>query len=244
MINFFVEIFIALYNILFHNLGLTIIVIAVGSRLLFWPLSRTSLQHNKKMQDIQPKLNELKKKHKDDRKRLSEEQMKLFKEHGINPAAGCLPLIVQIVVVLFLYQVVGGLLKHGLNTQFLFWNLANPDVFKVTGIPFAVPGALILVTALATLIQSKMMLPNPVPVNKEDKPKEAEQKQDFSQAMQNAQGQMLFLTPLLIAFAGTTLPAGLGLYWLVSTVLGIIQQYKVAGPGGLQSWLKKLNLMK
>lgn len=244
MIDFAVNIVLILYNLLFHNLGLTIIVIGILSRVVVWPLTQANLRYTKKMQEVKPQLDELKRIHGSDRKRHSEEQMKLFKEVGINPAAGCLPLIVQIAVLLFIYQIVNHLIHQGLNANFLWLNLGRPDAFKVSGVPFALPGALVLLTAVATLLQTKMMLPTPIKINKEDKPKEKEEKEDLAGSMANVQGQMLFLSPLLIAYVGTSFPAGLALYWLVTTVLAIVQQYLVGGWGGLNSWLKKLKLVK
>lgn len=244
MIDFIVNILIALYNLLFQDLGLTIIVIGVVSKVVFWPLSKASLQYTKKMQEIKPQLDSLKKRHAGDRKRQAEEQSKFLKEVGVNPAAGCLPVLVQVVVFIFLYQAVTALIHRGLDTSFLFWDLAKPDVFHLSGVPFAIPGLLVLLTAVATFGQSKMMMPEPVKVNKDDKLKEKKEKQDFAGTMAEAQGQMLFLTPIIIIFFGTTLPSGLGLYWLVSTVVAIIQQYQLIGPGGLKGWLKKVNLAK
>lgn len=244
MINFFVDIFIGVYNLLFHNLGLTIIFIGVLSKVILWPLTNANLRHTKKMQEIKPHLDQLKAKHGTDRQKLSEAQMKLFKEQGINPAAGCLPLIVQIVLLLFLYQVVSQLIHRGLNTYFLGFDLAKPDVFHIPGVTFGLPGIIVLLAAVTSLIQAKMMLPQPVKVNREDKPKEKEQKEDMAEAMAGVQGQMVFLSPLLIAYAGTTFPAGLALYWVVTTTLAIVQQYLTSGLGGLSGWLKKLKLIK
>ena len=244
MINLFVNIFIGVYNLLFQNLGLTIIFIGALSKAVLWPLTTANLKHTKRMQEIKPQLDLLKQRHGGDRKRLSEEQMRLFKEEGVNPAAGCLPLIVQIGLLIFLYQVVNQLIHRGLNTSFLFWDLAKPDVFHIGGVPFALPGVLVLLAAVTSLIQAKMMLPEPVLVNKEDKPKEREQKEDVADAMASMQGQLVFLSPLLIAYAGTTFPAGLALYWVVTTLLAIIQQYLTSGLGGLRGWLKKLKLIK
>jgi YidC/Oxa1 family membrane protein insertase len=244
MIDFFVEIFIVVYNLLFQNLGLTIIFIGILSKVILWPLTNANLRHTKRMQDIKPQLDQLKATHGSDRQKLTAEQMRLFKEQGINPAAGCLPLIVQLVLLIFLYQVVSQLITRGLNTSFLGFDLAKPDVFHIEGIPFALPGVLVLLAAVTSLIQAKMMLPEPIKVNKDDKPKEKAQKEDMADAMVSVQGQMVFLSPLLIAYAGTTFPAGLALYWVVTTVLAIVQQYITTGLGGLRGWLKKLNLVK
>lgn len=244
MIDIAVSLVLLLYNLLFHNLGLTIIVIGILSRVVVWPLTQANLRYTKRMQAVKPQLDELKRKHGTDRKRHSEEQMKLFKAEGINPAAGCLPLVVQIAVVFFIYKVIEQLIHQNVNTGFLYLDLAFPDTFKVGGVPFGLPGALVLLTAVATLVQTKMMLPLPVKINKEDKPKEKEEKQDVADAMVSAQSQMIFLSPLLIAYFGTTFPAGLSLYWLVTTLLAIWQQYLIGGWGGLNPWLKSLKLVK
>jgi YidC/Oxa1 family membrane protein insertase len=88
MIDLFVNLFIGLYNLLFQNLGLTIIVIGILSKVVVWPLSQANLRHARKMQELKPQLDSLKKKHGADRQKLTEAQMKLFKEQGVNPAAG------------------------------------------------------------------------------------------------------------------------------------------------------------
>lgn len=242
--NFVIDLVLVLYNLFGHNLGLTIIFIGVLSRVVVWPLTQANLKHTKKMQEIKPHLDELKKKHGSDRKKFTEAQMKLFKDMNINPAAGCLPLIVQIVVLIFVYQVVSQLINKGLNASFLFWDLGHPDTFKVAGIPIGLPGILVLLAAIGSLVQAKMMLPEPVKVYKEDTGKEKNEKEDFSDAMASAQSQMLFLSPLLIAYFGTTFPAGLSLYWFVTTAIAIFQQYLVNGWGGLNPWLRVLKLVK
>jgi YidC/Oxa1 family membrane protein insertase len=241
MIDFLVQTLLALNKILFNNLGLTIIVLGILTRVAVWPLFRSQIKHTKAMAGLKPQLDEIKRKYKGDQRRQLEEQQKLFKSQGVNPVGGCLPMIVQFVVLILLYRVLLRLLRMDVNTQFFSWDLAKPDVFHVPQLPFALPGALVIFTALATFIQSKMIMPpapSPVPSGKKG------EQPDFSEALQASSNQMAYFTPLIMLYIGTVIASGLALYWLVSTVFGIIQQYQIGGLGGLRPWLKKLSPTK
>jgi len=238
MINFFVEAVTNLNNVV-GNLGVTIILIGIVSRILFYPFTKTSVKQSQKMRDMKPKLDELKKRHGEDKKRLAEEQAKLYKESGVS-ALGCLAPIVQLVVAIILFQVLLRFLNTGVDTSFLIWDLAQPDAYKLENLPFNIPGILVAVTSIATFIQAKMTLPEPVHEYKSDSPKEKKEKQGLSDALSASQGQMVYLFPFLILFTGTLFPAGLALYWIVSTIIGIIQQYYIAGWGGLAPWVNRV----
>lgn len=238
------ELIIFLNNtVFFKNLGLTIIALAIITRVVFYPLTKSQLKYAKKMQDLKPKLDELSKRHKDDKQKLQTAQMALYKEHGVNPAAGCLPMIIQLIVFMILYGALGNIFQKGLNTTFGPWNLANPDTIKITleKNQLALPGILVILASFTQFIQSKMMMPEPVPVVKEDKPKEKEEKQEFANEFASAQGQMIILFPLMFLFFGTQWPSGLALYWTASTILAIIQQYQVSGWGGIAPWIRKIS---
>jgi len=239
----FLNFIIFLYNLLFKNFGLTVIVLSVITRVAFYPLTKSQLKYAKKMQDLKPKLDELSLRHKGDKQKLQLAQMALYKEHGVNPAAGCLPLIIQLVVFAFLYNAFYKALTMGLNTGFGPWNLANPDTIKITleKNQLALPGILVILASLTQFIQSKMMMPEPVKIVKDDKPKEKEEKQEFASEFASAQGQMIILFPLMFLFLGTQWPSGLALYWTASTILAIIQQYQVSGWGGLAPWIRKIS---
>src|SRR3989344_5046577 len=192
MIDAIVDLLIQLNNIFGGQLGITLIVLGVAVRLVFFPMIKQQLEHAKKMQDLQPKLKELKKKYGDDKMRMAQEQGNLFKEAGINPAAGCLPMIAQIVVFGVLYNAIMKMFDRGIPTQFLVWDLAKPDVFSVNGLPFPLPGVWILLAAVTQLLMSKMMMPQPVAIEKSDKPKEVEEKADLADELQHMQGSMLY----------------------------------------------------
>jgi YidC/Oxa1 family membrane protein insertase len=242
MIDTFVSVIAALNSLLGGSLGITLIVIGVLSRVIFTPLLRKQMAHAQKMRELQPHLNRLKEKFKDDKQRQMQEQAKLFQEHGLNPAAGCLPMIVQIAMFALLYQAILRFIHQGVDTQFLIWNLANPDTFTFSGLPeqLRLPGGLILAAAVSQLLLSKMMMPQAVPIAKGDKPKEKEQKQDLAEDLAQAQGSMVYLFPLMFIIFGLRLPAGLALYWTATTVTAVVQQYMFSGWGGLESWMKRI----
>src|SRR3989344_8169220 len=184
--------------------------------------------------------------------------MKLYKEHGVNPAAGCLPLLVQLPIFWGLYtvlqQVVAGnptQVLSSVNTVLYTQALAlkapwNPNFF---GIPLGqspahlmgVIGPLILLapflTAFSQFLSTKMMMAvkqkNNAIVEKKDK----QASDDFAQAFQT---QSMYIFPLMIGFFSFQLPFGMTLYWITFTVFGILQQYRVSGLGGLKPWVESL----
>ncbi|MEX0587441.1 MAG: YidC/Oxa1 family membrane protein insertase [Patescibacteria group bacterium] len=199
------------YNLLGGNLGLAIIALTVALRLLLFPLTLPSLKSMKIQREIKPDLDRIQKKYKGDRQKLATAQMELFKQRGVNPLAGCLPQILQLVILIALYQVfISNLQNGGLNHQFLFWDLSVKDPY------FVFP----VLAAASQFILSKMMLPA---VSQEHKAahEAKDKKEDFASALQR---QNLFLFPILTLFLGLQFPAGLMLYWFVSTVLQIPQQ--------------------
>jgi len=243
MINLFVDLVLRLNGILFNSLGLTIIFIGVLSRIIFYPFLSQSIRYSNTMRDLKPKLDEAKRIHGKDMRRFSSEQSRIFKEAGVNPASGmaltCLGLIVQLVVFFLLFQSLRRVIASGVDTNFLLWNLAKPDVYKIKGFSIGLPGGMVLLTALLTFVQSKMSLPTTTPAkNVEKKSKEP----DLTEAMASSQGTLTLIIPLFIIFWGINLASGLILYWFVSTVFGIIQQYFISGLGGLKPWVEKLPL--
>lgn len=186
------------------------------------------------MNELQPALKKLKEKYKNDNKKFQEEQLKLYQQHGINPAAGCLPVIVQIAITYLLYQAFYKFLNaKTFNMEFFIWTLNKPDVFKIMieqGKSVTIPGILVFLSSATQFIYSKMMMPKPVPVNREDKPKEVEQKTSFMEEMGQAQSQMIYIFPIMFLFFGMSWPSGLALYWTVSTLCAIIE-FKLSARG-------------
>lgn len=242
--NIFLDIILFIYNSLaFHNLGIAIVEISVITRVIFYPFIRQQAHYTKKMSELQPHLNELKAKHKNDKQAFAQAQMALFKEHGVNPAAGCLPSIVQIIVLFGLLGALNSILKMHVNTNFLFWNMAKPDAFHLSGIPVAVPGILVVIAAATQFVQTKLMMPVAPAIKKEDKPKEKEEKKEFMEEFADAQSSMVWMFPLMFLFLGTQWPSGLALYWSISSIIAIAQQYQITGLGGLAPYVVRLKAL-
>lgn len=233
-------------------LGWAIILLTVAIRLLLYPLMQSQLKSAKKMADLKPHLDVLQQKHKGDRTKLQQAQLELYKQHGVNPAAGCLPLLVQMPVLIALYnvfyQVLGNgnlqklteeinailyapLLKLGsLDLNFLGVNLGvKPAAWQAQGVwLLAVP----LITGALQWYQTKLMMPQPAATSDKltnlqiDKNKsDKEQKpQDTAAEMQK---QMALITPIMFGFFALQFPLGLSLYWNVFSLFGIMQQLAI-----------------
>lgn len=260
VINLLVLIFQGLQTIHIPGaLGFSIIILTVLIRFLVWPFMTSQIKATKKMAELKPHLQELKKQHKDDKKALASAQMALYKEHGVNPAGGCLPALIQIPVFIALYQAIINILPGAggnidkINSllyfpQFKLSSALDPNFFGlnlgVKPADFGKYGVLLLlvplVTAALTFIQSKMTLPKPVKHYPSDSPKEGKEKEGLEESMGAVQSQMVYLMPIMIGYFAFSFPIGLAVYWNVYTILGIWQQHRVAGWGGLESLVAKV----
>lgn len=262
------NVLVAIYDVLYRfrvpfALGFAIILLTALIRIILYPLTSSQLKASKKMQDLAPHISNLKTKHKGDSKRIQAETMKLYKTHGVNPAAGCLPTIIQLPIIWGLYSVLQQIVRldpklvvHDINKIVYFPFLKLTSVWNQTffGLPLGKgPSQLLhevgflillvpLVTGLLQFLQSKMMAAKP-PKNaltllEEGKKAAPEKKsEDFASAFQT---QSMFIFPIMIGFFSFTFPLGLSLYWNTFTVFGIMQQYKIAGWGGLTPWVTRL----
>lgn len=239
-----------------YALGFSIIVLTIIIRIILYPLTGAQIRASKKMQDMTPHLNNLKDKHKGDAKTLQQETMRLYKEHGVNPAAGCLPVLIQLPVIWGLYTVLSKVLQLGANSPAELNKIAYFDFVKLTkawdtyffGLPLdqnpssllATIGPIIilvpLLTGLFQFIQSKMLLPHEA--KKEDKKIEVKKQDDFATSFQK---QSLYIFPAMIGFFSWTFPIGLSLYWNTFTIFGIIQQYRISGLGAMKECMDKIN---
>lgn len=241
---------------LVHDFGLAIIILTIAIRLAVYPLYRVQIRSQRAMQELGPAMTEMKKKYGKDRQRFAEEQMKLYKEHGVNPAAGCLPLVLQMPILFALYSALlqlgcglggGGSNCAGLTQEaaqsilgFLGSIVANPVPVNGTldttanWLPWLTnglqhPDPLFILPVLAgasQLIASIMAMP-------------AKQVQS-SDPNQKMFQSMAYTFPLMTVVLGAQFPAGLTLYWIATTVFQIVQQYFVTGWGQLPKYLKFL----
>jgi YidC/Oxa1 family membrane protein insertase len=241
---------------LVHDFGLAIILVTVAIRLAVYPLYKTQIRSQRAMQELGPAMAELKRKYGKDRSRFAEEQMKLYKEHGVNPAAGCLPLVLQLPILFALYsaltQLGCGIGGGGSNCPGLMYDQAqsllgplasfiqNPippgGTLDVTAhwLPWVTDGLakpdhtfiLPVLAGAAQLVASVMAMPA-----KQVKSDDPNQRMFQS---------MAYTFPLMTVVLGASFPAGLTLYWIATTVFQIVQQYFVSGWGQLPKYLKFL----
>ena len=229
----------------FAVMGLTIVV-----RLLLYPLMAAQLRSAKKMSKIKPHMDALAAKHKGDKQALQQAQMALYKEHGVNPAAGCLPLLIQMPVLIALYTVFYQVLNNGNLTKVMtdINKIVYLPAFKITnldlnffGINLAVKpsqfqthGYLLLlvpvITAALQWWQTKLMMAATPKQSITPKPSSVPQggtsagKEDMAGDMQK---QMAIITPIMFGYFAYQFPLGLALYWNVFGLFGIIQQIAV-----------------
>lgn len=190
-----------------RNYGVVLIILALVLKVILHPLTNKSMQASLKMQKIQPQMQFLQKKYKDDPKTLQIEMSKLYKEAGANPMSGCLPLLLQMPIFISLYNV----LRYSLdmrNASFVFWlkDLSEPDPYLV----------LPIIMGVFMVIQSLMMQPP------KGNPEEMDDKQ---RAAQSSQKMMTWMMPIMMFFIFRNMPAGLVLYWTVFNIFSVIQQY-------------------
>ncbi|OGY19069.1 MAG: hypothetical protein A3F04_00835 [Candidatus Chisholmbacteria bacterium RIFCSPHIGHO2_12_FULL_49_9] len=228
------------------SFGVAIIVFTFLIRAILIPLSLPAMKSAKKMKDLKPHLDEIKKRFGNDKKRVQMEQLNLYKEHGINPAAGCIPTLVQFAVLIAIYQVFidfigkGAVDSHTVNMSFLWMDLSKPDQWYILPI-FAGVSQLALSQMLMAGKEHHEQKDLKPAVVSEEKSKSAPTKQEGTQEMAEAiQQQMLYVMPVMTALIALRLPSGLAVYWVATTVFSIIQQYVVSGPGGLATVVDRL----
>ncbi|MCR1899248.1 YidC/Oxa1 family membrane protein insertase [Irregularibacter muris] len=195
-----------LYGIysLFQNYGLSIIAFTVVVKVFLLPLALKQTNSMKQMQTIQPKIQALQQKYKNDKQKLNEKMMELYKEHNYNPAGGCLPLLIQFPILIGLFRVLQnpqtyvfpeGTYQHVAQSFLWLPNLGNPDPYYI----------LPVLAALTTYLSTKMM--------------------STSNSGDQTQKTMNMIMPLMIGWISIRFPSGLALYWVVSNVFQMIQQY-------------------
>jgi YidC/Oxa1 family membrane protein insertase len=205
---------------LFHSGGLAIIAFTIIIKTVLLPLTVQSTRSARAMQELQPKIKELQKKHAKDRQRLTQETMALYQEHRVNPMAGCLPMLLQIPIFLGLYQGIFSL-SSGQAGASEFWSgpflwlsqgLANPDPWHL----------LPIIAGLFQFVQTRMM-----------RPYKQGKIADPQQAMMN---QVMNIMPLTVIAFGWGFAAGPVLYWATQSLYSVAQQWIITGWGSMRDW--------
>lgn len=208
-----------LYNtVSFQDLGVAIILLTAIIKLVFWPLGRSSIKSQKALQELQPKIDALKKQYSSDPAALSRETMELYKNNKINPFSSCLPLLIQIPFLYAVYRVFRDGLGNKLDSvySFIYRPLSiNPISFGFLDLT-KTNVYLAVLAGLVQFWQAKMMITTKPAV------KTPGSSDESMAAIMNK--QMLYFMPAVTIFIGLSLPGGLTLYWFVLTLFTVIQQ--------------------
>jgi YidC/Oxa1 family membrane protein insertase len=231
IVNPLITVLALFYSIFGNNIVLAIVFLTILIRLATSPLLIRQQQTTAKMQEIQPRLKKLQEKYKNDREQLAQEQLKLYREAGVNPLGGCLPLFIQLPILLALYQaILYGLASSpfqvvDLSGRFLIPGLGDllPLQNMWAGMDLTLPPTTNPAYALAfpvmvfitTWLQSKLTIPAP---KKDDKDKSS----GPDQAAQMTR-TMTTIMPIMFAFFSLSFSVGLSIYFVVSNLVGIVQ---------------------
>jgi len=205
-----------------NNLGVAIILLTIIIKLLLNPFSSQAIKSQKALQNLQPKIEEIKQKYKDQKEKMGQAMMELYKQEKINPFSSCLPLLIQFPFLIAIFHV----FQSGFNSvnhELLYSFISSPEKINpfFLGINLSNPNVILAVLAGGVQFwQTKMMTTTQPPVQVA-KLKEA--KDESMTAIMNK--QMLYFMPILTVWIGITLPAGLTLYWFILTLFMIVQQY-------------------
>ena len=265
ILNPFTNVLLLIYNLIGHNFGLAVILFTILIRAITWPLTGQQLKGAKVMQELQSdkEWQDIQKKYAKDREKLASEQMRIYKERGVNPLASCLPTLIQFPIIIGLYQSVTRALAATpltllqlarsiypfmnasaiipLNSHFLWMDLGRPEGlpfpggFTISFLPYGFP-TLAIIVALTTYLQTKLTLPPSSNPN------------DQAAAMN---GMMTIYMPLFLGWLVLNYASGLAIYFVTSNVLGIIQ-YGMMGrvnwrnllPGGSKPALSNVKKNK
>ncbi len=244
-----VNVLILIYDLIGNNFGIAIILFTILIRAITWPLNAQQMKGAQAMQELQndKAWQDIQKKYAKDKEKLSQEQMRIYKERGINPFASCLPTLIQFPVIIGLYQSIIRALAATplsllqlsrsmytvfpfpsvqniipLNSKFLWMDLGRPESVAVFG--YALP-TLALVVALTTYMQAKLTMPASTNPN------------DQSAMMSN---MMSIYMPLLLGYFALTFASGLSVYFITSNLLGIAQ-YAMQGKANWRNLLPGSN---
>ncbi len=236
ILNPFVTLLTFLYSVFNRDMVLAIIIFTVLIRLLTYPLTAQQLRSSAAMQELQPELKKMQEKHKNDREKLAQEQMRLYREYGINPLGGCLPMVIQFPIFIALYQAIihalastplqlidlsGRLLIPGLSSVIPLDNLwlgmnlsqaPNLGAISISNPVSIIPVLLPLFVVVTTWLQFRVTMPAPVP-NDDGKPNQ-------TAAMSQSMGTIM---PLMYGFFALSFSVGLSIYFISSNVIGIVQ---------------------
>lgn len=226
-----------LYNLLMlfvgifpgHSVGLAIILLTIIVKLVLYPLTAKSIRAQQEMRKLEPHLKGLREKHKGDKQKLAQSTMALYQEHGVSPFTGCLPMLIQIPIIIGLYIVfLKGL--GAVDGEILYSFVQAPLSLDMHFLLFDLAGKSLVLALLAgatQYYQTDISLGKQAPVSANDSGKPSFQ-EDFARSMQV---QMRYVLPIIIGFVAYTTSAAVALYWVTSNILSIAQELYLKKTG-------------
>ncbi len=183
------------------NYGISIILLTFIVKMIFWPVTDRANASMRKMQKIQPLVQEIRTKYKDDAQKMNTKIMQLYKEHKVNPLGGCLPILLQIPIFIALYSALNGAIELRQSSFLWAFDLSRPDTIgMIPGIDLAINPLVLMMTV--TMVIQQYLTPS---------------------AMDPVQQKMMMILPLVMLVLLYSLPSGLTLYWTVSQIISIVQ---------------------
>ncbi len=207
------------------ELGFAIIALTLIVKLALWPLTHASLKSQKALQDLQPKLDALKAEHKDDKEKLAKAMMELYSSEKVNPLSSCLPILVQIPILIALYRVLSAGL-HVESLSDLYGFVHNPGTINQMFLGIIDLGQrnipLAVISGICQFFQTRMLIARRPPKQVRGAPgaKDEEMLTSMNQSM-------MYMMPVMTTVIGASLPGGLTLYWVAINLISIAQQYLV-----------------
>lgn len=200
-----------------ENLGLAIIALTIIIKLILLPLSQKSIKSQKALQEIQPKIDELKTKYKNNKEEMGRAMMNLYKEHKVNPFSSCLPLLIQLPFLLAVFRVFKDGVEDNLSLVYSFIQTPESIHNMWLGMDLSQPSTVLAVLAGgAQFWQAKMMM-----AKKPELKTKGSKDENIAAVMSK---QMVYVMPVITIFIGLSLPGGLTLYWFLITILTALQQ--------------------
>jgi len=199
-----------------HDFGVAVILLTILTRLIIYPFMAQSLKSQKVLTDLQPKIQEIQDKYRDDREKQTKELISLYQKEKINPFGGLLPLLIQFPILIALYQVFWkGLRPEEMTNLYSFVSqprIIDPIFFGLINLAES-SLILALIAGISQFFQTKMVAP-----------KKTDQTTQFSNLFQK---QMLYFFPVFTFFILWKLPAAIALYWIVTSLFSLVQQYLI-----------------
>jgi YidC/Oxa1 family membrane protein insertase len=233
LLNFIAEPLGMLLRLIFDivkDYGYSIIIFTILTKILLLPINIKQVESTKKMNEMNPLMKEIQEKYKNDKTKMNEKLMELYKEHKYNPASGCLPALIQMPILFALFYVIQDPVKYvfkdpnvfeALNKNF-WWltDLGKPEMKAtlITVAGFGLP-ILAILSAATTYYQMKMI-----------NPKKAKTEKGKADSTQQTQQMMTNIMPIMFGWITLSVPAGLALYWVVGNLFTIVQQYFMIRP--------------